>query len=62
MTKLKDLKKGDFFKRRPTSKKVYMKGDYDRSDKTYECNSTDDVWSTGIFIKPNKVVYTDFEY
>jgi len=41
--KLKDLKKGEYFKRNMFAKKVYIKGAYDRSTKKYECGDFEDI-------------------
>lgn len=60
---LKDLKKGDYFTVKaiecPTEKQVFIKGDYDRSDKKYECVRFDDINEYRYF-KGTKEVYTDF--
>lgn len=61
--KLKDLKKGDFFTKKPleypTEKQVFIRGDYDRSDKKYSCYKFDDI-NNEQFLKGDKLVYTDF--
>jgi len=62
ITNLKDLKKGEFFKR--VSKKgigsiVYVRGDYDKSTKTYECYKYDDI-NSFINLKGNAVVCIEF--
>ena len=49
MKKLKELKKGEFFTitnaniKRPLSSRVWVRGDYDRVTKKYECYKYDDV-------------------
>lgn len=64
-TKLGTLPKGTYFKRfikgKPTQK-IYIKGDYNRSRKRFECNDVEDVLSNGIELKGNTPVTTDFEY
>ena len=63
MMKIKDLKKGDFFTRKaidvPTEKQVFIRGDYDRTQRKYECQRFDDI-STCIYLKPETDVHTDF--
>ena len=59
--KLKELKKGDFFKRTATAKAVYIRGEYDRSLKKFECTDTEDI-NRFIFISGEKEVFTEFEY
>jgi hypothetical protein len=61
---LKYLKKGDFFKRirnGAPSKKVYLKGDYDKSEKAFLCTNYEDI-NDYIFLKPKTAVFIDFEY
>lgn len=60
-TKIKDLKKGEFFKRKADSKEVYIKGDYDRSSKSYCCTSFYDI-NKWVFIKADKLVYVGFTF
>ena len=61
--KLKDLKKGEWFTLKPyeypTASQVYIKGDYDRSDKKYSCIKWADICAER-FLKGNREVYTDF--
>lgn len=63
--KLKELKKGDFFTLKPisnpTEKQVYIKGEYDRSEKKYCCGKFSDI-SAYRMIKADTVVYTDFTF
>lgn len=62
---LKDLKKGDYFTIKPietpTEKQVYIKGDYDRASKNYECTRFDDICESRSF-SGNRTVYTDFTF
>lgn len=63
--KLKDLKKGTYFTLKaidnPTEKQVYIKGEYDRSEKKYCCGRFDDI-SYSKYISGDKAVYTDFTF
>jgi len=61
MYKLSDLKKGEFFKRKPTARKVYTKGEYDRGSKKYGCEDYEAVGSE-IFLKGDTLVYVGFDY
>ena len=60
---VKELKKGDFFTLKPIAEpkesQVFIRGDYDRTEKKYECTRFDDInrWR---LLKPSTVVYTDF--
>ena len=63
-TEIKNLKKGEFFKRDVNGKpsaKVYIKGNYDRATKSYSAIEYEDI-NHEIFIKSNKQVYYDFEF
>lgn len=61
--KLKDLKKGQFFTKKPienpTEKQVWVRGPYDKSTKKYDCYRFDDV-NTYSEIPGNKEVFVDF--
>lgn len=59
---LKKVKKGDFIKlNNNPNGTVYVRGDYDRGLKAYECYKYDDVNSTR-WIKANKIVYIGFTF
>ena len=62
---LKEVKKGDFFTRKPidepTEKQVFIRGDYDRESKKYECTRFDDI-NRVIYLKGTTEVYTDFTF
>ncbi len=61
-TPLKQLKKGDFFRlQSPSTDRVLIKGDYDRSLRKYECHYYDDInrWK---YLSPATIVYTDFVF
>lgn len=57
---LRTVKKGDFF-RLPGGKAVYVRGDYDRSEKRYECYRFDDINAFRMF-KGEKLVETGFTF
>lgn len=65
--KLKDLKKGDLFtlkshgEHHVNDNQVYIKGQYDRTEKKYDCGRCDDI-SYSRYFDGNKTVYTDFIY
>ncbi len=65
--KLKELKHGDFFTLKPhnggnvTDKQVYIKGDYDRNSRKYDCGRCDDISYSRSF-KADTEIYTDFTY
>nr|DAU46127.1 MAG TPA: hypothetical protein [Caudoviricetes sp.] len=60
---IKDLKKGDFFTLKPIEEphdfQVYIKGDYIRSDKKFECSKFTDFCDFKYY-RSTKIVYTDF--
>ncbi len=62
---VKQLKKGEFFTRRPienpTEKQVYIRGEYDRAAKKYECARFDDI-SGAVYLSGEKEVFTDFTF
>jgi hypothetical protein len=58
---ISSLKKGEFFKRKPDARKVYVKGDYDRSERTYTGMDTEDI-SRAIYLKGTTRVYVGFDY
>lgn len=59
---LKDVKKGDYFKLKPTdSATVWTKGEYDRSTKKHSCPKWDDC-NHEKFLRGNQIVYTEFYF
>lgn len=59
---IKDLKKGEFFKLSTSdSSPVWVKGDYDRGEKTYSCYRFDDV-NHETFLKASRQVFTGFTF
>lgn len=61
--KLKDLKQGEWFTRKPieepTEKQVFIRRDYVRQDKKYICERFNDM-NSYILLKGDTTVYTDF--
>lgn len=61
--KLKDLKIGEYFTLKPienpTEKQVFIRGEYDRTEKKYECGRFDDI-SYSRYLSGKTEVYTDF--
>jgi hypothetical protein len=62
---VKDLKKGEYFTLKPyaepTENQVYIRGEYDRSERKYDCGKFSDI-SYSRLLKGNTVVYTDFTF
>ena len=59
--KISEVKKGEFLKRKADAQRVYIRGDYDRSSKSYSCIAYDDI-NQEIFIKANKKVFVGFTF
>lgn len=63
--KLKDLKKGEYFTLKPIAfpaeSQVYVRDEYDRSEKKYWVYKWSDV-NAGRFMKGTKEVFTDFTF
>lgn len=61
--KLKDLKRGEFFTRKPIEyprdAQVWTRDEYDRTSKRYCCSNFDDV-NRELELRGETVVYTDF--
>jgi hypothetical protein len=58
---IKSVKQGEYIKRKADAKTVYIKGDYDRASKSYECTDTEDI-NRQIYIKADKPVFVGFTY
>ena len=58
---LRSVTKGDYVKRKADSKAVYIKGDYDKTTKSFELKDVEDI-NRVIYIKANKPVYVGFTY
>ena len=68
VSKVKELKKGDFFTLKDVSGSTYIpdsvvwvRGEYDRASKKYECYKYDDV-NHFSYLRADRVVYTDFVF
>lgn len=63
MRKIKDLKIGEYFTLRkidePKDSQVYIRGEYDRSLRKFECGKFDDISASRNF-SGDKEVYTEF--
>ena len=63
--KLKNLKKGEYFTLKPIEEpkenQVYIRGEYDRTEKKYECGKFSDISYTR-YIDGDREVYTDFTF
>ena len=62
---IKNLKKGEFFTLKaienPTENQVWVKGDYDRTERKYVCYKFSDVCACRLF-KGDKEVHTEFTF
>ncbi len=63
--KLKELKIGEYFTikplENPKENQVYVRGEYDRTDRKYCCGKFSDISYSRMF-DGNKEVYTDFTF
>ena len=60
-TTMRDLKPGEYFKRAPDARTVYVRGDYDRATKKFSATDFND-HCREIFIRADKPVFVDFEF
>lgn len=58
---LRNVKPGDFVKRKADSKAVYIKGAYDRATKSFELKDVEDI-NRCIYVKADKLVVVGFTY
>ena len=63
---IRELKKGDFFTlsnfgEYPSENRVYIKGDYDRSERKYECSKFTDINHCS-YLKAVRKVWVDFTF
>ena len=63
--KLKDLKIGEYFTLKPieepTESQVYIRGEYDRTERKYVCGKFSDI-SFSRLLKGDREVYTEFTF
>lgn len=63
--KLKEIKKGDYFTLKsipyPKECQVFVKGDYDFSERSYVCHAFNDINKCRCF-KGAKIVFQDFTF
>ena len=59
---LKDVKKGDYFKRKINAKTTFIRGDYCRYTKKYMSTYTDNVWGDDLYLKGTSKVFVGFTY
>lgn len=62
MKKIKDLKKGDLFKLKETSKMVLVRLEYNRFSKKYDCANYHDCLQDFRAYPGDKMVLTDSEF
>lgn len=62
---VKQMKKSEWFTLKPISEpkenQVFIRGDYDRTEKKYECGKFSDI-SSARYLKGSTEVYTDFVF
>lgn len=62
---IKELNKGELFTLKeiefPTDRQVYVRGEYDRTERAYWCHKWDDV-NGGRYFKGTRKAYTDFTF
>lgn len=58
---LRNVKRGDYVKRKVDSKTVYQKGDYDKATKSFSLIDTED-HCREVFVKADKAVFIGFDY
>ena len=56
-----NIPKGEYFKRRDSTKVVYVRGEYDRSTKRFSAHKADDI-NCEVFFKPTCPVFVGFTY
>ena len=65
MRKIKDLRKDEFFTLRkigePKESQVYVRGEYNRSMRKFECAKFSDICDTR-YLPGDREVYTDFTF
>lgn len=59
---VKNLRPGEFFKRKADAAKVYQRAEYRRDLKKYQCDDCSDVWGNGLQLKGATIVFVGFDY
>ena len=63
--KLKELKRGEYFTLKPIAEpkesQVYIRGEYDRTEKKYDCTKFSDICCSRL-LKGDREVYVDFTF
>ena len=59
--RLKDLKRGEVFVRKPNSATVQIREDYDRQEKKYLCGYWDDI-NKSLYLKGDTFVWAGFTF
>lgn len=59
--KVEAIKAGEYVKRSPTSRKVYMRGEYDRATHKYTLQDSG-VLSREVYVKKGTLLYVGFTY
>lgn len=54
--KIENLTKGKLFKRKENAKDIYVKGEYNRAVKAWECHKWEDI-NSSITIKKGKLIF-----
>lgn len=58
---LRNVKPGEFVRRKQDAKTTYIKGGYDRASKTFSLTDFDDI-NREIFVKASTVVWVGFDF
>lgn len=58
---LRDVKRGEYFKRKPEAAAVFKRGEYDRSAKRISGIAFDDI-SREVLLRPSTLVYVGFTF
>jgi hypothetical protein len=59
--RLSEVKAGEFIKRKPDAKTVFVREHFDRASRSYCLSDTDDM-NRSIFLKGSAVVYVGFTF
>ena len=59
---LKNIGKGTYFRKTESSNQVFIKDDYCRFAKKYDCLKDSNVWGTPASVKGDKLVFINFTY